>query len=77
MIGSILTGLAAIPTIIGFVESFAAAVSLWYVQRQTTKTLSMIADAAALAGRASTDGERYAAAQAWKIALSQPRITSN
>jgi hypothetical protein len=76
-IGTILDALAAIPALISAVESFASAVTLWYVQRQTTQTLALIADAAALAGRAQTDADRYAAAQAWQTALSQPRITSS
>lgn len=76
-IGAILTALAAIPKIMGYVESFASAVALWYIQRQTNQTLGLIADAAALASRASSDEERYAAAEKWQVALSQPRITSH
>ena len=75
MVLSILSALAAIPSILGYVESFASAVTLWYCQRATNQTLSAIADAAALAAKASTDAERYAAAQAWQTALSTSRIT--
>ena len=76
-IGSILSALAAIPSIISAVEAFASAVTLWYVQRQTNETLSAIADAAALASAATTDAERFAAAAAWQAALSRSRISSN
>ena len=75
MIVSILNALTAIPQILGYVEAFAAAVTGWYVQRQKAETLSKIADAAALAARAQTDQDRYAAAQAWQVALARPRIT--
>lgn len=76
-IGSILSALAAIPQILGYVETFASAVTLWFVQRQNNQTLSAIADAAALAAKASTDADRYAAAQAWQQALSNPRVSSS
>lgn len=75
MIGSILSALAAIPSILKYVELFASAVSLWWVQRQTTANLQAIADAAALAARAKTDEDRYKAAEAWRAALSNSRIT--
>jgi hypothetical protein len=76
-IGSILSALAAIPKILGYVETFASAVTLWYCQRATNQTLQAISDAAALAAKASTDAERYAAAQAWQQALSKPRVSPN
>jgi hypothetical protein len=72
---AVLNALAAIPKILGFVESFASAVAIWWCQRQTGNTLSAIADAAALASRAKNDEERMAAAMAWRDALSRPRIT--
>lgn len=75
-IGSVLSALVAINSIAGYVNSFAQAIILWYVARQNTDALSQIADAAALAARAQTDAERYAAAQAWQTALSRPRVTS-
>ncbi len=74
---TILNALAAIPQILGYVEKFASAVTAWYCQRATNETLQAISDAAALAARATTDAERYAAAQAWQAALSTPRITPN
>lgn len=76
-IGSILSALAAIPKILGYVESFASAVTLWYVQRQNNKSLAAISDAAALAAKAKTDADRYAAAQAWQTALQNPRVSSS
>ena len=76
-IGTILSALAAIPTILGYVESFASAVTLWYVQRQTAANLAAIANAAALAAKAQTDGDRYAAAAAWKAALSNSSVSSS
>ena len=76
-IGTILSALAALPQILGYVESFASAVTLWFVQRQNNETLSAIADAAALASKATDDASRYAAAQAWQSALSRARSTSS
>lgn len=76
-IGAILSALAAIPQILGYVESFAGAVVLWYCQRATNQTLQAIADAASLAAHAKNDQDRYAAAQAWKTALSAPRVTQS
>ena len=70
---AVLNALAAIPKIVGYVESFASLVTSWYVSRQTASTLSAIADAAALAARAQTDEERFAAAAAWQKALSRDR----
>lgn len=69
--------LAAIPTIITQMESLASAITLWYLNRQTTEQLQAISDAAALAGRATTDEERYAAAQNWRTVLSAPRVTAS
>lgn len=74
-IGGILSALAAIPKILGYVESFAAAVTLWFVQRQNNATLAEIADAAAMAVRAETDEDRYKSAEAWQRALSRPRVS--
>lgn len=73
----ILNALVAIPKIASYVESFATGVITWYVQRQNNQTLSMISDAAALAARAQTDGDRYAAAQAWQNALTRPRVSNS
>lgn len=75
MVLAILNALAAIPAILGYVESFAAVVTLWYCQRQTNETLTEIADAAALAANAKTDSDKFAAADAWAKALSRPRVT--
>lgn len=71
---SILNALAAIPSILGYVEKFATAVTEWWVNRQTSETLSQIADAAALASRAQSDEDRYKAAEAWRVALSRDRF---
>lgn len=76
-IGSILSALAAIPQILGYIESFAGAVTLWYVQRQTAANLAAIADAAALAAKAQTDADRYAAAAAWRTALSSVKVSAS
>jgi hypothetical protein len=75
-IGAVLSALAAIPAIFGYVQSFVAQVMVWYIQNANNQTLSAIADAAALASRAKTDEERYAAAEAWQKALSRPRVSS-
>lgn len=74
-VSSLLTALAAIPTLLNLIESFAGAVSLWFVQRQNNQTLSMIADAAALAAKATNETERYAAIQAWQAALTRSRAS--
>jgi hypothetical protein len=72
----ILNALVAIPKIAGYVETFAAAIVSWYVNRQTTETLAAIANAADLAATATTQDQRYAAAQAWQTALQRPRVSS-
>ena len=77
LILAILNALVAIPKIAGYIESLAAAITQWYVARQTAQTLSMISDAAALAAKAQTTEDRYAAAQAWQAALSRGRVTPN
>ena len=74
-IGTILSALIAIPKIGTLVSNAVSAVVLWYCQNATNQTLSAIADAAALAAKAQTDDERYAAAAAWSAALSRSRIT--
>lgn len=76
MIMTILSALAAIPSILGYVESFCSQVITWYIQRQTNETLSQIADAASLGAHAKTDEDRYAAAAAWQKALSNSRISA-
>lgn len=75
MIGQILNALVALPKILGYVESFASAVTLWFVNRQKGATLVMIADAASMAARADSDEARFKAADAWQAALSRPRTT--
>ena len=76
-IGAILSALAAIPQILGLVESFTSAVVLWYCQRANNETLQAIADAAALGARAQTDADRYQVAAAWSAALSRARVSSS
>lgn len=75
MVLAILNAIAALPKLLGYVQSFAAQVTLWYVQHQNNETLAAIADAAALASRAQTDDERYQAAQKWQDALTRSRIS--
>ncbi|MBK9496890.1 MAG: hypothetical protein IPO08_20920 [Xanthomonadales bacterium] len=70
---SLLNALAAIPKIVGYVEQFAAAVTDWWIKRQTTETLAMIADAAALGARAKTQKDRLDATKAWARALGRDR----
>lgn len=77
MVTAILNALVALPQIAGYVESFAATIVSWWLQRQTNQTLSMVADAAALAAHAETDEARYAAAQNWQTVLSRPRVTAS
>lgn len=73
MILAILNAIAAIPALLGYVEKFAAQVTLWWVQRQKAEVLAAIADAAALQAKAETDADRYKASDAWHAALSLPR----
>lgn len=73
---SLFTALSSIAAIAKYVEEFASAVSIWYINRQQTDTLAKIADAAALASRAKTQEERLAAAEKWQDVLSRPRVTS-
>lgn len=71
----LLNALAAIPSLVNFVETAASAITLWLIQRQTTQTLGMIADAAALSANAKTEQDIANASKAWQSALSQPRIS--
>lgn len=71
-----LNALVAIPKIGTQVEAAVAQAVAWYVGRQNTKTLGLIADAAAAAARAQTDDDRYAAAALWQSALSRPRYSA-
>ena len=75
-IASLFDALVAIKGLADYIFKFAGAVSLWYVQKQQSETLSAIADAAAFASRAKTDDERYQAAQKWRDALSRPRVSA-
>lgn len=72
VISAILSIIKAIPTVDSWFQQLMAA----YVLQQQAETLSAISDAAALAARATTDEERFAAALAWKNALSRPRVTA-
>lgn len=74
-IGSLFTALANIKVIGGYLEDFAAAVTMWWVQRQKTETLALVADAAALGAKAENDEERYKATDAWALALKRPRVS--
>lgn len=76
MVLAILNALAAIPSIVGFIESFAAQVTLWLIQRQNNENLSAIADAASASASAKTQEERYAATEKWMVALSRPKLSS-
>jgi hypothetical protein len=71
---SIFNALAVIPQLLGWLQSFAAGVVLWYVQSANNDTLKEIADAAALASRANSKEDRLAALHAWRTALARPRI---
>lgn len=73
----ILNALVAIPEIAGDVETIAAAIVSWYVQRQTATTLAAIADAAAESANAQTEQDRLNAALAWSKALSSSSVTSS
>ena len=72
---AVLNALAAIPSIVGYVEKFCAAVVGWWIERQKKDALAAIADAAAAGARASTQEERLHAAELWRTALSKPRTT--
>jgi hypothetical protein len=74
---ALLNALAAIPAIEAEVDEVVQAIITWWVARQNTATLALVADAAALASRAQTSEDRLNADIAWKTALSQPRITAS
>ncbi len=67
--------LAAIPEITKDVEAGIQAIMGWYIARQEASVNAAIADAAAFAAQAKTEGDRYAAAEKWRQALSATRIT--
>lgn len=73
---ALLNALVAIPKIGDLVTSAVSGAVMWYVSRQNNETLSEIADAAAMAARATTDDERYKAAEAWQKALQRPRVSA-
>lgn len=71
----LLDALMSIPGLLSAVSAAAEAVTLWYIQKQQAENLAKIADAAAFAAQAQTDEERYIAAEKWRCAFSQPRIS--
>lgn len=75
MVMSILSALAAIPSILGYIKDFCAQCMIWYVQNADNETMSKIADAAAMSARAKNDEERYAGAAQWQKALSRNRVS--
>jgi hypothetical protein len=70
-----LNAIAAIPQLLGLLESACAQITLWYVQRANNETLGKIADAASASAAAQTTDDRLAAANLWRIALSRNRVT--
>ena len=79
----ILTGIAlldpkvrAIAVIVEAVQSAISQITAWWIARQDASVQQKIIDAAALSARASTDEERYAAAQNWQTVLSSTRYIS-
>lgn len=56
-------------------DEVGAAITNWYVQRQTTETLGLIAEAADLAANAKTDADRLSASKAWYVALNRLKYT--
>lgn len=74
LIPKLLTILAGLPKIAEMLESVVREVVHWYMNQQTNKTLALIANAAAASARAKNEKDRYAAAQAWRDALSRSRV---
>lgn len=72
---AVLSALAAIPKIAGYVEQFASWIVAWYVGRQKAEMLTAIANAAAIAANAKTDKDRIDAAIRWRDVLSRPRVS--
>lgn len=70
---ALFNALAAIPKIIGYLNEFAAGVTMWYVNRANEETARRIVDAASLSARAKTQEERHKALDAWRDALSRKR----
>jgi Flp pilus assembly protein TadG len=71
---ALLDALIAIPKIAALVEQLCATISFWWLSRQKAANLSAIVDAAAMTARAQTHEERNKALDAWRAALSRPRI---
>ena len=61
----------AVPIIDGWFQMLMVA----WMDGQNNVTYAAIADAASLAGSATTDAQRYVASQAWQKALQRPRVT--
>lgn len=71
--GAIFTAIVALVQAIPIVDSWFRQLIAAWIDKQAQETLSAISDAAALAARATTDDERYAASVAWQKALQRPR----
>lgn len=71
---ALFTAMAGLPKLGDQIREFAGAIAAWYINQATRDTKMKILDAAAMALRAKNDDERYAAAQAWRNALSRPRF---
>jgi len=76
IVSGILNVLITIPKIADMVSNIVTAIVTWWVNRQNTNTMILIADAAALGARAQNDDERYASAALWQKALSQPKVSA-
>ena len=73
---ALLNALAALPAIAKYVEQFCMTVMGWWVARQNAETAGAIANAAAMQAHAQTEGDRYAADQAWHdLFASKSRIS--
>lgn len=70
----LLQALIALPKIGAIVEQIVAEVTAWYIAQQRAETYQQIINAAAMSARAKNHDDRLKALEAWRVALSRPRV---
>jgi hypothetical protein len=71
---AIISAIVGVIKAVPIIDSWFQQIIAFYMSTQTNETLSEIADAAALSAHATSEEERYVAAEAWRKAMSRPRI---
>lgn len=72
---TIVKALAGMPAFTDKVLAIVGEISSWYINQANEATKMKILDAAAMAMRAKNEEQRYAAAEAWRKALSRPKLS--